>query len=158
MAARVWWNAVALGAILSAQAALAQAQQSELTPAGRAILKSVLAGDRRPMTGRAGSSKPAVFPLAMCAFHGGLCGAVRRDGTVAVRPRYDWVGVFSDGRAAVRLGGLYGFVDEHGNEIVQPRYRVVGDYKFGFAQVDVEGKSGLIDGNGRMIVEPTWVH
>jgi hypothetical protein len=71
-------------------------------------------------------------------------------------PRYDWVGTFSDGRAAVRLGGLYGFVDEAGHEIVKPQYRIVGDYKFGFAQVDVDGKSGLIDRDGKMIMEPKY--
>jgi hypothetical protein len=39
-------------------------------------------------------------------FRDGLCGAVRCDLTVAVPPRFDWVGRFSQGRAAVRLGGL----------------------------------------------------
>ena len=76
-------------------------------------------------------------------FPAGLCGAVHRDGRVAVPPRYDWVGQFAEGRAAVRAGGRYGFVDEEGREVVKPTYRIVDDYKFGFAQVDVEGKSGV---------------
>jgi hypothetical protein len=92
----------------------------------------------------------------MCAFPRGLCGAVNRDGTVAVRPQYDWVGKFSDNRAAIRLGGLYGFVDEEGREVVKPQYRIVDDYKFGFAQVDVDGKSGLIDRDGKMVIEPKY--
>src|SRR4030081_1058132 len=92
----------------------------------------------------------------MCTFPGGLCGAVRRDGAVAVAPQYDWVGVFSDNRAAVRVGGLYGFVDEDGREIVTPQYRIVDDYQFGFAQVDVDGKSGLIDREGNMVIEPKY--
>jgi WG containing repeat len=143
----------ALGAFLSAYSALAQEQLSELTPAGKAILKDVLSGDRRPLMD---PTKPAVFPLPMCTFRGGLCGAVHRDGTVAVPPRYDWVGTFADGRAAVRLGGLYGFVDEDGREIVKPQYAIVDDFKFGFAQFNVDGKSGLIDRNGRMAVEPKY--
>lgn len=156
MVARLLWNVAALGAILLAQAALAQEQQSELTPAGKAILKSVIAGDSPPRSARAGATKEAIFPLAMCTFHGGICGAVRRDGTVAIPPRYDWVGPFSDGRAAVRVGGLYGFVDEDGREVVKPQCRVVGDYKFGFAQVDVDGKSGLIDREGKMAIAPKY--
>jgi len=88
----------------------------------------------------------------MCAFPGGLCGAVHRDGSVAVLPRYDWVGEFSDGRAAVRLGGLYGFVDEEGHEVVKPQYALVGDYKYGFAQVDIDGRSGLIDRDGKLVI------
>ena len=43
----------------------------------------------------------------------------------------DWVGPFSDNRAAVRVGGLYGFVDDEGREIVKPQYRIVDDYQFG---------------------------
>jgi hypothetical protein len=89
-------------------------------------------------------------------FPGGLCGAVRRDGTVVVPPRYDWGGTFSENRAAVRVGGLYGFVDEDGREVVKPQYRIVDDYKFGFAQVDVDGKCGLIDRDGKMIIEPKF--
>lgn len=81
---------------------------------------------------------------------------MRRDLTVAVPPRYDWVGRFSEGRAAVRLGGLYGFVDEDGREIVEPKYRIVDDYRFSFAQVDVDGKSGLIDRDGRMVIAPKY--
>ena len=100
--------------------------------------------------------RPETFPLAMCTFPGGLCGAVHRDGSVAVPPRYDWVGTFSDNRAAVRVGGLYGFVDEEGREVVRPQYRIVDDYKFGFAQVDVDGKSGLIDRDGKMVIEPKY--
>lgn len=128
----------------------------ELTAAGKAILEANLASDGLPLRDRPGPDKPLTFPLAMCSFPGGLCGAVRRDGTVAVPPRYDWVGMFSDGRAAIRAGGLYGFVDEHGHEIVPPRYRLVGSYRFGFAQVDVDGKSGLIDRDGKLVIEPRY--
>src|SRR5262245_23479502 len=148
MAARVRWSVAALGAVLLANAAVAQEQRPELTPAGKAALQSEFAGD--------GSSSRTVSPQATCLFRGGLCGAVRRDLAVAVPPRYDWVGRFADGRAAVRLGGLYGFVDENGREIVAPKYRIVDDYRHGFAQVDVGGKSGLIDRDGRMVIGPKY--
>ncbi|MDR3465584.1 MAG: WG repeat-containing protein [Xanthobacteraceae bacterium] len=136
--------------------ALAQEKQLEPTPAGMAILQSGLAVDGQPLADRPGPTQPITFPLAMCTFPGGLCGAVRRDGTVAVSPRYDWIGTFSDNRAAVRLGGLYGFVDEDGREIVRPQYRIVDDYKFGFAQIDVDGKSGLINRDGKMVIAPKY--
>ena len=147
---RVRTVVAALIALLLAHGALGQDNPPDLTPAGKAILQSKLAIEG----GRFG--KPLTFPLAMCAFPGGLCGAVRRDGSVAVPPRYDWVGTFSDNRAAVRLSGLYGFVDEDGREIVKPQYRIVDDYKFGFAQVDVDGKSGLIDRDGKIVIEPKY--
>ncbi|MBR1152237.1 WG repeat-containing protein [Bradyrhizobium sp. JYMT SZCCT0428] len=150
------WKAAALVAVMLATAALAQDKPPELTPAGKAILQDKLAIDGRPLYDRPGPGKPMTFPLAMCTFPGGFCGAVRRDGSVAVLPKYDWVGTFSDNRAAVRVGGLYGYVDEDGHEIVKPQYRIVDDYHFGFAQVDVDGKSGLIDRDGKMVIEPKY--
>jgi WG containing repeat len=156
MTARIWSGVIALIVFTLAQGALAQDQPLELTPAGKAILQRQIAADRAALNNPSGPIKPATFPLAMCAFPGGLCGAVNRDGTVAVRPHYDWVGKFSDNRAAIRLGGLYGFVDEQGREIVKPQYRIVDDYKFGFAQVDLDGKSGLIDRDGKMVIEPKY--
>jgi hypothetical protein len=140
MAARICSKVIALVAMMSAHGACAQDKPFDLTPAGRAILLA----------------RSQTFPLPMCTFPGGLCGAVHHDGSVAVPPRYDWVGAFSNNRAAVRLGGLYGFVDEEGREVVKPQYRIVDDYKFGFAQVDVDGKSGLIDRDGEMVIEPKY--
>jgi hypothetical protein len=145
VAMRVWSRIAASVAIMFAHDALARDTRVDLTPAGKAFLDGALAAGR-----------PLVFPLPTCMFPGGLCGAVRRDGCIAVPPRYDWVGQFAQGRAAIRLGGLYGFVDEDGSEIVKPQYRIVGDYKFGFAQVDVAGKSGLIDRDGKMVMEPKF--
>jgi len=156
MVSRRWSNIVAVAAAVLVHGAQAQDKLTDLTPAGQAILAAKIAVDGQPLYDRSGPTKPLTFPLAMCAFPGGLCGAVNRDGTTAVPPRYDWVGTFSDGRAAVRLGGLYGFIDEQGREIVKPQYRIVADYKFGFAQVDVDGKSGLIDRNGKMVFEPKY--
>jgi hypothetical protein len=153
---RIRSSVAALIAAMLAHGAFAQDRPLELTPAGKAILQGMIAIDGRPLYNRPGPTKPLTFPLAMCTFPGGLCGAVRRDGTVAVSPRYDWVGTFSDNRAAVRVGGLYGFVDEEGREVVKPQYRIVDDYQFGFAQVDVDGKSGLIDRDGKMVIEPKY--
>ena len=153
---RVWSNVGALIAVLLAGSALAQDKPPELTPAGKAILQGIIKADGHPLYDRPGPSKPETFPLPICMFPGGLCGAVRRDGTVALHPQYDWVGTFSENRAAVRVGGLYGFVDDEGREVVKPQYRIVDDYKFGFAQVDVDGKSGLIDRDGRFVIAPKY--
>jgi hypothetical protein len=108
MAGRIWSGVTTLIVGMLAQGALAQDKPLELTPAGKAILQGQLAADRAALNNPSGPIKPATFPLPICAFPGGLCGAVNRDGTIAVRPQYDWVGKFWDKRAAVRLGGLYG--------------------------------------------------
>ena len=82
------WFRVALFVLAFTNGATAQHKPLELTPVGKAILQGKIAADDQWRDSR----KPTTFPLAMCTFPGGLCGAVRRDGTVAVPPRYDWVG------------------------------------------------------------------
>lgn len=145
------WLRVASLVLVFTHRGAAQDAPSELTRAGKALLQADIAANDRP-----GATKPTVFPLAVCTFPGGRCGAVRRDGSVAVPPRYDWVGAFSEHRAVFRVEGLYGFVDDDGHEVVKPQYSLADDYKFGFAQVEVDGKSGLIDGDGKMVVAPTY--
>jgi len=61
-------DVTALIVVMLAQGALAQDKPLELTPAGKAILQSSYF-DRQ--------GKPMPFPLAICAFPGGLCGAVQ---------------------------------------------------------------------------------
>jgi WG containing repeat len=147
--------------VLALSTSLAFAQSSpagrdeaaKLLPIGKALLRSALAaGDRPP----SGVISPVSFPLPMCGFSGGLCGAVNRDGTLAVAPEYDWVDSFRDGRAVVRSGGLYGYVDTSGRVIAKPQYRIAGRFSHGFAQVDVGGRSGLIDLEGKTAAEPRY--
>ena len=71
-----------------AQGALAQDKPPELTLAGKAILATLeLEADRVALNNPSGPIKRATFPLPICAFPRGLCGAVNRDGTIAVAPR-----------------------------------------------------------------------
>jgi WG containing repeat len=103
-----------------------------------------------------GTYTPVSFPLPMCIFDGGLCGALNRDGTVAVTPQFDWVGTFREGRALVRSGGLYGYVDTAGRVVAEPKYELAGNYWRGFAEISIDGKSGLIDLEGNRVLEPRF--
>jgi hypothetical protein len=98
----------------------------------------------------------AYSPLPICLFEGGRCGAVNRDGSIAVAPRFDFVDEFHEGRALVRLGGRYGYVDLDGNAVVEPQYAIAGRYHLGYAEVDVGGKSALIDLEGRQVLAPRF--
>src|SRR5215472_40194 len=89
MAARSWSNVAALVALAWAHGAIAQDQQPKLTPVGEVILQSEIARNSQLLQNPTGQNKPLTFPLAMCTFPVGLCGAVRSDGSVAVPPRYD---------------------------------------------------------------------
>ncbi len=120
-----------------------------LLPFGKAALGMALLREQERNTGR----NAITFPLPTCAFPGGLCGAVDRDGNVVVAPVFDWVDIFHEGRALVRSAGRYGYVDETGRVVIEPQYELAEAFAHGVAQIDVAGKSGLIDRDGHTVLE-----
>jgi hypothetical protein len=139
---------------------------AELTPLGKRLLKVAVHGETVRVGGATGvvpGVTVEIFvegressPYSTCAFPGGLCGVVNRDGRVLLAPQFDWVDDFHEGRALVRLRGLYGVVDNTGHVIVEPQYELASHYKRGYAQVVVGDKMGLIDRDGRFAVEPRF--
>src|SRR5262245_55607049 len=123
-----------------------------------AVRAGVLAGaiNEESRSRQQGTGASAGFPVPTCVFEGGLCGALNRDGSIAVAPQFDWVDKFHEERALVRSGGLYGYVDNAGRVIVEPQYEIAGSYWRGFAEVSVNGKSALIDREGRQVLEPRF--
>jgi hypothetical protein len=94
-----------------------------------AELSRALADEEKSKTDPANLPRVGMaFPMPSCLFPGGLCGALNRDGSVAVAPRYDWVDKFYEGRALVRSNGLYGYIDAAGRAIAEPRYETAGAY------------------------------
>lgn len=124
-----------------------------LLPAGKVIFDAAVA---RANQSTNGFGSPPSFPLPSCGFPHGLCGAVNRDGTLAVPPEYDWVDTFHEGRALVRSNGRYGYVDTSGRVIAEPQYPIADRFSRGFAQIDVGGRSGLIDLDGKTALEPKF--
>jgi hypothetical protein len=124
-----------------------------LLPAGKVIFDAAVARANR---GTNGFGLPPSFPLPSCGFPDGLCGAVNRDGTLAVPPEYDWVDTFHEGRALVRSNGRYGYVDTSGHVIAKPQYPIADRFSRGFARIDVGGRSGLIDLDGNTVLEPKF--
>jgi hypothetical protein len=94
-----------------------------------------------------------------------------RHGKVVVEPRYDDIGDFSEGLAAVnegakadrhllipsaKFGGKWGFIDRTGKLVIPLRYdRVAGNgFSDGLAGVENDGKWGFIDRTGNEIISP----
>lgn len=101
------------------------------------------------------------FPLPVCS--AGKCGAVNRDGTLAIPFAYNRVASFSEGIAVVeavevpeRFTYVYGYVTDTGRTISKPQFGMAGAFFRGFGQVDVEGQSGLIDREGRVALWPKF--
>src|SRR5262245_31673054 len=97
------WNAPALpqSALDGPPTAGRDAERRDAPPprSVRATLDGQLA--REAKAKRIGAQLINAFPLSV--WHNGLQGAVNRDGTYAVPPIYKDLGLFSEGRAAMRL-------------------------------------------------------
>jgi len=154
---------ISLVALAEGDQARAQTIGSDRRQGSPALLEALRNAQlRRALANEANASSPELpdaattFPLPSCLFPGGLCGAINRDGSVAVAPRYDWVDKFYEGRALVRLNGLYGYVDATGRVVAEPQYENAGTYSDGLAEIGVDGKSGLIDLEGHVVLEPRF--
>ena len=150
-----------IGCVIAASQASVRSQthtkSDTLSPIARAVLADGIAkADALKQRGPQRISPHVSFPLPMCAFENGLCGAVNLDGSIAVAPQFDFVDEFHEGRAVVRLGGRYGYVDLQGRTIVEPQYAFAGRYRLGLAEVDVGGKSALIDLDGKEVLAPRF--
>lgn len=69
-------------------------------------------------------------------------------GQLKVGVQYDEIGLFSEGRLAVKRRGKWGFVDRNGLETVPCRFDEIGIYSEGVAAARLGSKWGFIDKNG----------
>lgn len=90
---------------------------------------------------------------------GGKWGRVRRDGSFAIAPEFDWIGAFSEGLAQAQRDGLYGYVDESGATAIPFQYSAASDFINGYADAspaEDENRHGLIDRAGNWVIPPEY--
>ena len=73
-----------------------------------------------------------------------------------VRPHYDTVLAYSEGRAAVKKDGRWGYIDRNEREIVAPQYQDAWPYREGRAAIKKDGQWGYLDANGKEAVKPVY--
>jgi|GEM_PF-626606 len=83
-------------------------------------------------------------------------GFIDRSGTIVIPAKFDQVGAFSLGRAAIQISGKWGFIDHTGKVICAPKFEDARSFSEGLAAVKIDGKYGYIDRNGKMIIEPKY--
>ena len=93
----------------------------------------------------------------------GKWGYIDRLGNIAIEPRFEAVGEFSERLAAVEVGGKWGFIDRNGNVVIEPRFSGAYEFSEGLARIQVGGdkygmygKWGFIDRNGAIVIEPRY--
>lgn len=84
-------------------------------------------------------------------------GFMDQDGIMRLEPEFDFVEMFSQGRAAAQHGELFGFIDPVGNWIIRPEFTDVSPFRFNLSVViDQKGNAGLINLFGEWILEPRF--
>jgi hypothetical protein len=89
---------------------------------------------------------------------GDKVGYVRRDGSLAVQPKYQGTsGIqFSEGLVPVRSEKKVGFIDTTGSLVIKPAYDDAYPFSEGRATVRVGDRWGFIDRSGNMVVPPEF--
>jgi hypothetical protein len=89
------------------------------------------------------------------SIEGGKWGYVDRDGKVAITPRFDFAGKFTEGLAPVNVGGIgvgkWGYVDNTGKAVIAPAFDEASEFLEGLARVKTGGKVGYIDRTGKFV-------
>ncbi len=72
--------------------------------------------------------------------------------TEVVPCKYDSVGNFSEGLAAVNLDGKWGFIDKTGKEVIPCKYEHASGFSEGLAAVELDNKWGFIDKTDKEVI------
>lgn len=73
-------------------------------------------------------------------------------GEWVIQPRFESVGDFNDGLAAVSLNGKWGFIEKNGTNSIPFKYEQCGKFVDGIARVKLYGKWGFIDKTGTTVI------
>lgn len=90
-----------------------------------------------------------------------LWGYIGEDLKVAVTPKYEAAGVFSEGLAPVLSTNddgdkKWGYINKKGEKVIDFIYGSVGNFSEGVAKVKIDGKWGFINYKGEYEIEPQF--
>ena len=80
-------------------------------------------------------------------------GVIDTLGAVVVDLKYDEIGVFKEGRLAVKRNGKWGFVNPSGEEVIPCLYSKVNNFSNQMASVKMGRKWGFINQQGNVVID-----
>ena len=83
-------------------------------------------------------------------------GFFNRDGSIAIEPKFDYAGHFSEGLVPVAIENKWGFADKQGTLVIKPQFQLTHDFAEGLAPVVINRKWGYIDKSGSIVIEPKF--
>lgn len=90
-----------------------------------------------------------------------LSGFKNSYGEVVIKPKYGYIGEFSEGLIAVTIEGKFGYIDSKENVIIKEKYAFANNFKNGLAIVNLDGKKEAVidkEGNELFITENYELH
>jgi len=123
------------------------------------IACGIAAASGPALAGAAPEDAPRGGPLFR-VLQGGKWGYIDGSGRMAIEPRFQRAGDFSDGLAAAQLDGRQGYVDETGRMVLVPDWPPVDPvhrrFANGLAAVRVGQRFGFMDRTGRLAIPPRF--
>ncbi|MEP6646169.1 MAG: WG repeat-containing protein [Saprospiraceae bacterium] len=87
----------------------------------------------------------------------GKWGFVNAKGKICIDPKYDDVGPFSEGLAAVNLKGLWGYIDQSGEIMIKPSFKSAWTFRERKSRIQpFEHPQVFIQRNGNIIESGDW--
>jgi hypothetical protein len=87
--------------------------------------------------------------------YNGKHGYIRRDGTFAIEPRFEFAQPFRDGSAVVRIGSKARLVDKLG-KYVGGVFDAIHQSSGRALEVRIGAKSGFVNRQGELLIDPTY--
>lgn len=81
---------------------------------------------------------------------------IDKSGKALYNFRFDEIGDFNEGIAAVEINDKTGFIDLSGNYIFRPISEQYADFSDRMSNVCIDGKYGFIDHNGSIVIAPQY--
>ncbi len=99
-------------------------------------------------------SQESLYPIQV----NGKWGFIDREGTVVIRPQFDWnrVSMPEDGIMIIDLGERFGILNQKGEILFEPQFDRIPVFQGNVCWVQKNEKWGLIDRSGTWIIEPRF--
>lgn len=86
----------------------------------------------------------------------GCWGFIDRSGSFLIKPQFEKIRPFSEGRASVKRNGKWGMIDTDGRLVVECRFDDLDWLNGGKAPAKLDGKAGFVSGAGNWLIEPKF--
>ena len=103
------------------------------------------------------AARPFSGELAFVREKEGRWGCIDKTGKFVIDYRYNMVGNFLQGIAAVRWGEYWGYITDKGAELVPCQYRAVMGFSDNRASVQYDRLRGYIDKTGRSVIPTRYI-